>query len=120
MESDIVPFPVEDPHLLELVSNGPKAVSVEFQTISKRQSTGSLKSAGVDIWHCSPAWIMNPQRASILWQFANGLFLHSTSWNPFTQPGRMYLWVIINLIYGRESSATHNGRILRRTSVSVG
>ena len=24
MESDVVPFPVEDPHLLELISNGQK------------------------------------------------------------------------------------------------
>ena len=101
MESDIVSFPVEDPHLLELVSNMPNAVSVEFQTVSKRQSTGSLKSAGVDIRHCSPARIINPQRASILWQFANRLFLHLTSWNPFTQPGRMYPWVIIKPIYGQ-------------------
>ena len=107
MESDIVPFPVEDPHLLELVSNVPKVISVEFQTVSKRQSTGSLKSAGTDIQHCSPARIMNPQRASILWQFANGSFLHLTSWNPFTQPGRMYPWVIINPIYGQKSSAAH-------------
>ena len=102
MESDVVPFPVKDPHLLELVSNVPKAVSVEFQTVSKRQSTGSLKSAGVDIRHCSPTRIMNPQRVSILWQFANGSFLHSTSWNPFTQPGRIYPWVIINPICGQK------------------
>ena len=101
MESDVVPFPVEDPHLLELVSNVPKAVSVEFQTVSKRHSTGSLKSAGADIRHCSPARIMNPQRASILWQLAKGSFLHSTSWNPFTQPGQMYPWVIISPIYGQ-------------------
>ena len=101
MESDIVPFPVEDPHLLESISNVPKAVSVEFQTVSKRQSTGSLRSAGVDIRHCSPARIMNPQRASILWQFASGSFLHSTSWNPLTQPGQMYPWVIINPICGQ-------------------
>ena len=120
MESDVVPFPVEDPHLLELVSNVPKAVSVEFQTVSKCQSTGSLRSAGVDIQHCSPAQIMNPQRASILWQFASGSFLHSTSWDPFTQPGRMYPWVIIKPIYGQSYQPPINGRILRCTSVSEG
>ena len=79
----------------------PKAVSIEFQTFSNRQRTGSLNLAGTDIRHCSPAQIMNPQRASMLWQFANRSFLHLTSWNPFTHPGRMYLWVIIKPIYGR-------------------
>ena len=41
---------------------------------------------------------MKPQRVSMLWQFASRSFLHSTSWNPFTHPGRMYLWIIIRLI----------------------
>ena len=80
----------------------PKAISVEFQTFSKRQRTGSLKLTGTNIQHCSPARIMNPHRASMLWQFTNRSFLHSTSWNPFTHPGQMYPWVIIKLIYVSE------------------
>ena len=115
-----MPLPVEDPHLLDSSVTVLRAVSVKFQTFSNCQRTGSLNSAGTDIQHCSPAQIMNPQRASILWQFANRSFLHSTSWNPFTQPGRMYPWVIIKPIYGQKLSAAHKGRILRRTSVSVG
>ena len=38
----------------------------------------------------------------MLWQFTNGSFLHSTSWNPFTHPGQMYPWVIIKPIYGQK------------------
>ena len=101
VEMNFVPLPVEDPHLLDSSVTVSRAISVEFQTFSSRQRTGSLNSAGTDILHCSPARIINPQRASILWQFANGSFLHSTSWNPFTQPGRMYPWVIIKPIYGQ-------------------
>ena len=80
---------------------------MEFQTFSSRQRTGSLNLAGTNIQHCSPAQIMNPQRASTLWQFANRSFLHSTSWKPFTHPGRMYPWVIIKLIYDQSLSAAN-------------
>ena len=107
VETNVMPLPVEDPHLLDSSVTVSKAVSVEFQTFNSHQRTGSLNLAGTDIRHCSPAWIMNPQRASMLWQFANGSFLHLTSWNPFTHPGQMYPWVIINPIYGQESSAAH-------------
>ena len=99
VEADVMPLPVEDPHLLDSSVTVPRTASVEFQTFSNHQRTGSLNSAGTDIRHCSPAQIMNPQRASMLWQFANGSFLHLTSWNPFTQPGQMYPWVIIKPIY---------------------
>ena len=99
----------------------PKAVSIEFQTFSNNQRMGSLKLAGTDIRHCSPAQIMKPQRVSMLWQFTNGLFLHLTSWNPFTHPGRMYLWVIIKLIYGQSVLVSNNGRIhFASTSISMG
>ena len=113
-------LPVEDPHLLNLSVTVPKAVSVKFQTLSNRQKTRSLNSAGTDIRHCSPTQIMNPQRASMLWQFTNGSFLHSTSWNPFTHPGQMYLWVIIKPIYGRILSVANKwqDKICQHLSIS--
>ena len=97
-----------------------RTVSVEFQTFSNRQRTGSLNSAGTNIQHCSPAQIMNPQRVSMLWQFANRLFLHSTSWNPFTHPGRMYPWVIIKPIYGQILSVANQrqDKICQHLSIS--
>ena len=107
VEADVMPLPVKDPHLLDSSVTVSKAISVKFQTFSSHQRNGSLNSAGTDIRHCSPARIMNPQRASMLWQFANGSFLHLTSWNPFTHPGRMYPWVIIKPIYGQRLSTAH-------------
>ena len=49
IEVDVVPLPVEDPHLLDSSVTVSKAISIEFQTFSNRQRTGSFNSAGTDI-----------------------------------------------------------------------
>ena len=81
MQADIMSLPVKDTHLRVLAAEDAKVFRAQRLTFSSLHRTGSLKSDGTDMKHCSPAQIMNPHRASMLWQFTRGLGLHSTLLN---------------------------------------
>ena len=76
----LFPFQSKIP-IYRIISKQCQELFLSNPTFSKHQGTGSCRSAGTNIWHCSPAWTMNPHKASILWQFTSRSFLHSTSLN---------------------------------------